>query len=216
MAQKLQQLNHLEIWWCSEMVQIISTEQDEDIPKGSSLIRKLNSTTNPSSSVLPTAIFGKLKLLQIFHCDSLKHILPMSLAQGVLQLEKFLISDCCNLEQIIIVNRDREKQAMGTAVFPHLRVLELLSLPNLSMVSEGVLCHDWPLLEILKVLQCPKLKRLPVNPQAATKLREIVVSEEWSNVLKCDDQSVDMLHLQERDKQLGCYILANWSLGDSD
>ncbi|XP_042498202.1 disease resistance protein RPS5-like [Macadamia integrifolia] len=192
-VEKLQQLKRLEIRECPKMVQIIS------------LIR--------SQALLPSThpILGNLRSLGIYECDSLKHILPMSLAQGLLQLEELDISDCSNLEEIIFVDDGKEEDEEKTKVllFPRLRCLKLVGLPNLSMASKRVLRgnHDcycyWPSLEMLKVLRCHKLKKFPVIPQTMTptKLREIEVEEEWFNELEWDDDQIDYkLYLQERVK----------------
>ncbi|KAJ4955475.1 hypothetical protein NE237_012258 [Protea cynaroides] len=214
LAERLQHLKYLEIQSCDEMVQIISMEENtQGISSSTPELNpssKNNSSSSSSSSVLPTPIFGNLRHLDIGWCNSLKHMLPMSLAQGLLQLEELQIWNCPNLEEIIVndLDHDRDEEdieekqlSMGmcrkTAVFPRLRELALGYLRNLSAVSKGVsLCHyDWPSLERLEVYGCPNLKRLPLNLQTATKLKEIEVDEEWLNGMEWDEES-------EKDKAL--------------
>ncbi|KAJ4967582.1 hypothetical protein NE237_019431 [Protea cynaroides] len=189
MAQRLQQLKKLKIRFCEEMVEIMSMDEgNEDRVQGISSSSTTLHYLNP--------IFGNLRVLHLSDCGSLKHILPMSLAQGLIQLEELSITWCSNLEEIIVNDRDcnddiQEKKT----IFPRLRYLQLFKLPNLSMMSKGVLLcrhyYCWPSLETLKVWRCSNLKFLPVNLEMATKLRRIKVEEEWFNKLEWPEHDDD-------------------------
>ncbi|KAJ4966605.1 hypothetical protein NE237_018454 [Protea cynaroides] len=215
MAQRLQQLKRLSISECKEMVEIISMDEgNENRVQGissSSTLHYFNPAStyinNPSSSsslLRPTPIFGNLRFLGVYFCDSLKHILPMSLAEGLLQLEELDIKMCPNLEEIIVNDRDcHDDIEEKKTIFPRLRDLELIELPNISMVSKGILLrrHDyyWPSLETLKVFGCSNLERLPVNLEMAPKLREMKVEEEWFNGLGWPDHDDD--HQTDEDNE---------------
>ncbi|KAJ4966288.1 hypothetical protein NE237_018137 [Protea cynaroides] len=170
-----------------------------------------NNSSSLSSLLPPTPMFGNLRLLKIYSCNRLKHILPMSLAQGLLQLEVLEICGCRDLEEIFVNDLDhngdeediKEKELMmnmgmskkKVVVFPRLRSLTLDELENVSTMSKGVLSRDnfdWPSLVTLILFHCPNLKRVPLNLHRATKLRNFIIpeeEEEWLNGLEWDDES---------------------------
>ncbi|XP_042499170.1 probable disease resistance protein At4g27220 isoform X1 [Macadamia integrifolia] len=138
-----------------------------------------------------------LRILSIDRCSNLKHIFQMSMAEGLPQLEEIQILSCDGLEKIFMKNEAEDEE--GKVLLPRLRVLELVSLPNFSMVCQGLLSvHDLPLFERLCIYECPNLKRLPLSlsPKSTPRLREIKVGKTWFNQLEWDEIS-NKLHIQE-------------------
>ncbi|KAF9590034.1 hypothetical protein IFM89_030184 [Coptis chinensis] len=72
-------------------------------------------------------------------------------------------------------NADEDK-----AILPLLEALSIKDLPKLSRFTErDSFVFDWPSLEILRVEQCEKLKRLPLDTDSAPKLRKFKTDWKW-------------------------------------
>ena len=101
--------------------------------------------------------FQNLKSISLHVCESLKNLFPACLVKDLEQLEKLHVC-CSGIEEIV------EKDINGvlveivpTYVFPKLTSLELYKLPELRSLYIGAHTSQWPLLEILQVLECHKL-----------------------------------------------------------
>ncbi|XP_034679687.1 probable disease resistance protein At4g27220 [Vitis riparia] len=107
---------------------------------------------------LPANSFSKLKVLELFGCDELLNVFPLSVAKVLVQLEDLYISSCKVLEAIVA--NENEDEATSLFLFPRLTSLTLLALPQLQRFCFGRFTSRWPLLKKLEVLNCDKVEIL--------------------------------------------------------
>nr|KAJ0219827.1 hypothetical protein LSAT_V11C200052970 [Lactuca sativa] len=94
--------------------------------------------------------FPNLKRLFIKKCDMLEHVLNSSMVGSLLQLQELHISSCNHIEEVIvqdgnIVVEEKEEEydgKMNEIVLPHLKSLELYTLPCLRYIWK---CNRWTL-----------------------------------------------------------------------
>ncbi|XP_057484984.1 probable disease resistance protein At4g14610 [Actinidia eriantha] len=97
-------------------------------------------------------------------------------------LAKLIIRDCDGLEGMISEDENVEYDAL-----PKLKLVLLWYLPELVSFFKGVpMC--WKSLESVQILSCPKLRKLPLDVNSATNLKEIQLYSrncwdalEWDN-----------------------------------
>ncbi|XP_072951823.1 disease resistance protein RPS2-like [Typha angustifolia] len=89
---------------------------------------------------------------------------------------------CMGIEQLIETLSEEERKMITP--FPNLKVLDLYSLPKFKRLSSGRTLLAFPSLEILKVVECPKLIALKLS---AKKVTEIKGTKGWWDGLEWDD-----------------------------
>ena len=108
--------------------------------------------------------------------------------QNLANLEQIRVEDCERLEEII------EEEGKETAIFPRLRNLLLDGLPRLETIcssSNAMVCDS---LQKIKILKCPKLKRLPLSLRdeqlsSPPSSLEIVTEKGWWELLEWDNHA---------------------------
>ncbi|KAL6324451.1 hypothetical protein AAG906_013055 [Vitis piasezkii] len=85
---------------------------------------------------IPVKFFDNLKTLDVEKCHGLKFLFSLSMARGLLQLEKIEIKSCNVIQQIVVYEREseiKEDDHVETNLqpFPKLRSLKLEDLPEL-------------------------------------------------------------------------------------
>ncbi|GKV15090.1 hypothetical protein SLEP1_g25890 [Rubroshorea leprosula] len=155
------------------------------LPKLCELVRVERATT-------PLHIFSNLKELSIEDCLGMRKLLPLELQQALQNLEKIFVHGCDQMEEII-ASSDSDASS-DKFIFPKLRILKLIRLPQLKSIcsAKGVMVCDS--IEEIGIRRCRELKRIPVqlplldNGQASPppRLREIRIDEEskewWESV----------------------------------
>jgi hypothetical protein len=150
----------------------------------------------PSPTPLPSynGVFSGLKVFNCSGCSRMKELFPLVLLPNLVNLEKITVRDCEKMEEIIGGTRSDEKGVMGEESnnnsfglkLPKLRELTLRGLPELKSISSAKLICDS--LELIEVLYCEKLKRMPIclpllengQPSPPPSLRRIeICPEEW-------------------------------------
>ncbi|XP_044497663.1 uncharacterized protein LOC123219746 [Mangifera indica] len=98
--------------------------------------------------------FRNLKRLTVMSCWSMKSLFPVSIATGLMQLEHLQII-LCGLENIV-----SEEEVMGapTFLFPKLKYIYLTHLKELKYFYPRLHTIEWPMLSILDVRGCKKIK----------------------------------------------------------
>ncbi|XP_042520057.1 uncharacterized protein LOC122093707 isoform X1 [Macadamia integrifolia] len=217
----LPNLEQLEVRDCSKTTEIFNSNDQEGhhqqattliLPKLRQLeLRHLLSLRTIWDGVVSPSSLLNLEYIYLYNLG-MNFVFSLAMAQRLQQLKELQIWNCDNMVQIISLLMEGEDElekeeaiitCKNTVLFPQLRVLRLINLPNLSMVSKRVLrsssssSHDynffyWPSLETLTVEKCPNLKRFPMSLQKnAIKLREIQVEKEWFNALEWNDDDDD-------------------------
>ncbi|KAL5708261.1 hypothetical protein ACHQM5_019077 [Ranunculus cassubicifolius] len=147
------------------------------------------------SKSTPFSVFGNLLCLEIFSCEKLKYLLPMRVVRVLSHLKKLHVRDCPSMETLIIheTAEDDGGADKDVGVLPKLGYLTLEKLPQLSSFARQDILFDWPSLEDLIVNGCLGLKKLPLGPDSALKLKSIqAFPDTWFGSLDWDDQGVKL------------------------
>ncbi|PPD79058.1 hypothetical protein GOBAR_DD24025 [Gossypium barbadense] len=100
---------------------------------------------------------SNLKSLFINECGNLEHLLSPSLANSMVQLQRFQILDCESLREIIFIEKIEEEK-IDVICFPRLNFLRIEGLRNLIFFCSRNYNIKFPLLKELEIENCPKLK----------------------------------------------------------
>lgn len=138
--------------------------------------------------VCPAEMLPSLTVLMISGCHRLSNI---SWVIRLPSLEDLTVHHCNEMEQIIDDDTeftcDTEDTVVGTAgwTFPSLRRLCLKELTNLRAFGGSVTFSS---LEVLQVIHCPGMKRLPFGAEmTGKKLKEISGERKWWEELDLED-----------------------------
>jgi disease resistance protein RPS2 len=155
-----------------------------------------------STPPVTTGTFSRLNYFEISECRNIKKLFPPGLLLNLGNLEQILVFDCRQLEEIIggvsddeveVSDDEVEEEAeeieetgMGSnVIFPKLRVLSLLALPELKTIcsSSNVIVFDSPLQQI-HIDTCSKLKRLPLSLRLTNGQSSSPPSSLWIKIKK--------------------------------
>ncbi|MBA0600639.1 hypothetical protein Gorai_006820, partial [Gossypium raimondii] len=100
---------------------------------------------------------SNLTSLFINKCGNLEHLLSPSLANSMVQLQRFQILDCESLREIIFIEK-LEEEKIDVICFPRLNFLRIEGLQNLIFFCSRNYNVEFPLLKELEIEACPKLK----------------------------------------------------------
>ncbi|RVX03965.1 putative disease resistance protein [Vitis vinifera] len=115
---------------------------------------------------------SSLKNLYVSNCDNLKHLFTPELVKYHLKnLQSIHVGNCRQMEDLIVaadVEEEEEEEVINQRrnlilCFPTLQSLILEGLPKLKSIWKGTMTCDS--LQQLTVLNCPKLRRLPLSVQ---------------------------------------------------
>uniref|UniRef100_A0A2N9EHJ0 Uncharacterized protein n=1 Tax=Fagus sylvatica TaxID=28930 RepID=A0A2N9EHJ0_FAGSY len=99
--------------------------------------------------------FQNLQKIIVGECESLKSLLPASVARCLMQLKDLQVVDCGAEE---IVAQEYGAEAAARLVFPKVTFLLLSKLPKLKWFYQGVHTSEWPLLKTLRVNGCDQIE----------------------------------------------------------
>ncbi|KAL6314226.1 hypothetical protein AAG906_011977 [Vitis piasezkii] len=130
--------------------------------------------------------FSRLRVMEVTLCPSLKYLLAYGgFILSLDNLDEVSLSHCEDLGDLFLYSSG--DTSISDPVVPNLRVIDLHGLPNLRTFCRQE--ESWPHLEHLQVSRCGLLKKLPLNRQSATTIKEIRGELEWWNQLEWDDDS---------------------------
>ncbi|KAK8643762.1 hypothetical protein V6N13_013041 [Hibiscus sabdariffa] len=116
-----------------------------------------------------------LKVVEIDGCNSLKHLFPMCVANGLGQLQTLKISECSQLEEII-----QQPEATNICL-QSLKVVQIDGCGSLKYLFPMCLGNGLRQLQTLKMRRCGQLEEIIQQPQATNicvqSLREVDVAE---------------------------------------
>ncbi|TYG95885.1 hypothetical protein ES288_A11G304000v1 [Gossypium darwinii] len=102
--------------------------------------------------------FKKLKVLEVYKCNSMTYIFSVSMALDLAQLEDIKVKQCPIMEQII--KKGAEETEMVTLLLPMLKKIRLESCSRLTSFCMGSITLQCPSLYEIAVDDCPKMYAL--------------------------------------------------------
>ena len=99
--------------------------------------------------------FPNLQVIHVWECESLKSLLPASVARCLMQLKDLRVRHC-GVEEIVA--QEYGAEAAAQLVFPKVTFLLLSKLPKLKWFYQGVHTSEWPLLKTLRVNECDQIE----------------------------------------------------------
>ncbi|XP_071741183.1 probable disease resistance protein At4g27220 [Rutidosis leptorrhynchoides] len=112
--------------------------------------------------------FTKLVTLEVYGCDTIVRLLPISVAKGLVSLKEIQIDDCDDLEEVIW---GESETVANTIVFPCLNTIKLLSLNDLGSFYSGSCTIKYPSLVEVRVERCLKMKMWGLGKHETPKLK---------------------------------------------
>ncbi|KAI7729686.1 hypothetical protein M8C21_000974, partial [Ambrosia artemisiifolia] len=153
---------------CSELVEIFETQGiTNNVGFGTDIATTL---AIPRLENIHVPQLSNLKKLVIYECDLLQHVFTFSTLESLKQLEELEISNCSAME--VVVKKENEEQRK-VVVFPRLKSIKLISLPNLQGFFLGMNGFEWPLLETVVIKECPQMVVFTSGVSIAPKLKYI-------------------------------------------
>ncbi|KAI7999718.1 Disease resistance protein [Camellia lanceoleosa] len=172
LLQRLQHLENLSVEDCEKLEQVFDFGSE-----GEGMKHILNCSSRQHVQLC------NLRSMKVFSCGKLKYVFQPSIAQALHQLEQLWVVDCEEMEEIVAAKQnegqqEEEERVDYKMVFKSLRTLYLERLPNLSGFCTGGddFPFEWPSLERLVLIRCPKMKTFAATTSGGTpKLKEVVV-----------------------------------------
>ncbi|KAA8547349.1 hypothetical protein F0562_003787 [Nyssa sinensis] len=122
---------------------------------------------------------SRLKTLAIHTCPKLTTIFTLHLVRNFVNLEELIVEDCPKIERLIGFKSDLFEP---NVVLLSLKKVSLLDLPELISMFSGL--EIAPVLEIMTIYNCPKLKKLYTSEVSSKNLKAIKGEKEWWGELK--------------------------------
>ncbi|KAH7834610.1 hypothetical protein Vadar_017878 [Vaccinium darrowii] len=131
--------------------------------------------------------FTNLKSLRLSNCPKIEQLFSSGfMVQHLSNLELLDVRSCQGLKGMI-----PDDQKLDYESLPKLRILWLVDLPEFDSCFKGVpMC--WQSLEVMFILRCPKLKKLPFDTNGAPNLGRIRGSQMWWDALEWDNDAVKL------------------------
>ena len=113
-------------------------------------------SSSSSSNLQGLGNFDSLRALHVVSCRKLTQLFLLKQAGGMQQLEKLHVEDCAALERTVAFEEADE------CLFPLLKKLLLISLPELTALVTETVVQEWPSLEYIQLRSCTKIMHTPL------------------------------------------------------
>nr|XP_043612746.1 uncharacterized protein LOC122584756 [Erigeron canadensis] len=182
MLSRLQMLSKLYIEDCGSVEEIFVTEHQTDADVSLFGLTELRLKNLPKLKHIwwdknfqsESFHFQNLSSLEVSGCDHLKYILSTSITKGLMQLQELKINSCELVEEVVL----NEQYQREVIVFPRMKTLELKHMPNLLTFCSINGTLQLPSLQVLKVIDCHKMKMLASILNRSNVRLESVLSED--------------------------------------
>ena len=142
---------------------------------------------NPDLIVRNKQYFGKLRDVKIWSCPKLLNLTWLIYAAG---LESLSIQSCESMKEVISYEYG-PSTTQHVRLFTRLTTLVLGGMPLLESIYQGTLL--FPALEVISVINCPKLGRLPFGANSADKsLKKIEGDTTWWYGLQWEHETIEL------------------------
>ncbi|XP_038695408.1 probable disease resistance protein At4g27220 [Tripterygium wilfordii] len=117
--------------------------------------------------------FSKLRIVRVERCDMLKNLFSFSIAKSLLQLQKIMVENCKNMEEIFFFESEKDGEC-DVVELKEVQSIELRRLPKLTSICSKMKDEPIPLLNGKIVF--PYLEKLGLHDIGAEKI--------WDNNLQ--------------------------------
>ncbi|KAD7477450.1 hypothetical protein E3N88_00586 [Mikania micrantha] len=173
-ATQMQKLQELTINDCKSLVEVFESKEINNISSSSSNIDQ-GSVSFPGPKTITNLHHHQLtnlKKLQISICDILEYIFTFPTLESLKKLEELRISSCKAMKAI--VREEHGEETSSKVVFPRLKSIELVDLPNLVGFFIGMNTDfEWQSLDHLMIDKCPQMMVFTSGESIAPKLKYI-------------------------------------------
>ena len=145
-ARGLQQLESLELHGLPQLKKVFGQNREGEV--GDCEIESQHQPTG----------FPKLKTIQLWYCQNLEYMFPISIARDLPQLESLELEDLPQLKQVFGHEKGGDDGHGNNILLSKLRKFRLKNLPELVSLGGGNGSSVWPSLESLDMVNCPKVK----------------------------------------------------------
>ncbi|XP_027906841.1 uncharacterized protein LOC114166327 [Vigna unguiculata] len=160
-----------QLFICSSDISDLGFERDQVLERLELL--RLKGCYNLSNLCPSSVSLSYLTCLKLKRCHRLKDLVASSTAKTMVQLKTMKVINCRQVEQIVSNHRSEEGKGIKI-VFSKLISIELVGLMNMTSFCGYKNCEfEFPLLEILIVRECPKMKKFSERESIAPKLKDI-------------------------------------------
>ncbi|KAD7477399.1 hypothetical protein E3N88_00535 [Mikania micrantha] len=169
-ARQMQKLQELIIHKCKSLVEVF--ESKEIVSSRSNIDQGSVSFPRPETMTNLYHQLTNLKILKISDCPLLEYIFTFSTLESLKKLEKLSICNCEAMK--VIVREEHGEETSSEVVFPFLKSIELVDLPNLVGFFMGMNTDfEWQSLDHLMIDKCPQMMVFTSGESIAPKLKYI-------------------------------------------
>ncbi|KAL8245708.1 hypothetical protein R6Q59_006924 [Mikania micrantha] len=183
---QMQKLEVLRVTHCKSLKEVFESQyingnssdskSSININKGSVDINAISRQPN-----INRARLSNLKILEIISCNLLQHVFTFSMLESLKHLEELKLKDCKAMKVIVEKENGEDRKDV---VFPCLKLLELYRLPNLEGFFLGMNNFNWPLLEKVKIIECPQMMNFTCG-QSTTRVLKGIHTNLGRHSLEC-------------------------------
>ncbi|CAH1437305.1 unnamed protein product [Lactuca virosa] len=175
---QLHKIEELSISGCNSMMVIFESEGVNNDGVHSRNVGRGNDDTTCSAITIPRSAnmtllqLPNLTILKIKNCDVLEYIFTSSTLESLKQLKELTVEECKAM-QVIVKEDGDHTETSTTIVFPRLKSLTLVGLPDLKGFFLGMNEFRWSVLEKFKMYGCPQMMIFTSGHSMAPKLNYI-------------------------------------------
>ncbi|XP_062021392.1 probable disease resistance protein At4g27220 [Rosa rugosa] len=200
MQNRLQKLEQIGVGGCTSLVEIFefrrfSVNEGDACESAGKTLSHISQpdqgTTQTNEKIMNVRqshqAFQNLTLLKIWDCQSLRTLLSLSIARGLVKLQRLEIENCEEIEEIVAA-AEGDEETEDDNIFPQLRYLSLDNLPNLRSFSSFRKCSLRTLLSPSIARGLVKLQRLEI--ENCEKIEEIAAAAAAEGDEETEDDNI--------------------------
>ncbi|KAJ4710216.1 Disease resistance protein [Melia azedarach] len=176
----LERLQNLECCFvddCVSVVHIFDLQGVHEENKFLSSLQKLQLYNLPAMTAIwkgdfPSIILHSLAHIDIDNCGELVNLFTTSIAKSLLLLETLTVRRCSRMQEIVTDEEGEEGASVEKILFPNLYFISLEDLDALTCFCSGHYPMEFPALETLRIVKCPKMKTFGCGNQVTPKLNK--------------------------------------------
>ncbi|RWR97685.1 putative disease resistance protein [Cinnamomum micranthum f. kanehirae] len=211
----LANMNELKECWvetCEKMETLFDGDEKQEACALLPNLERLNIMSLPElrslcDGPLLLGSLSKLRFLRLYECRNLKKVFQLGIIRQLCSLEFLKVLQCSNMEEIIEIEEE-EEMSMSVAshthnvisynndrlILPNIKDITLRDLPELVSICGGFSNFEWPSLETIQIIECPKLKSLSFLSNGtnivAPALKKIKGKSSWWEALEWEDNDI--------------------------